>query len=394
MGIPGTIFDELQSTFHASAAQITLLGSLFLYPYAASQLFVGVLVDKYGPGRILVAGSFLMVVGGLLCPLSTTLGMLYLGRIAVGFGASVLFLSMIKVLDQLFDQSVFAVLLGVSLFFGFAGGLTATVPFERATAQWGWRAVLLAVGILSGLSWIATVVIFKRAGQFRRPRHHYQLKNLGLVIINPASLPIVITAASNFVTYFIIQAIVGKKLLQDCYGIASPRAALVLLATISVMMAGCFLMGFISRKMNNRRKPLLVMAASVMLVTSITLWLNMKNDQHPALSIICFLMAGLSASASPIFNSVMKENNAAHAVASSVAYLNTTCYVMVAVLSQVAGYLITQYTDRAIVTPDRIIYPIEAFRAVIGLAILTSICSLTASLFIRETHGKHLPESP
>ena len=46
VGVPGTIFNELQSSFAATAAAVTALSSIYLYIYAGAQLIVGMLADR------------------------------------------------------------------------------------------------------------------------------------------------------------------------------------------------------------------------------------------------------------------------------------------------------------------------------------------------------------
>ena len=46
--VPGTIFNQLQSDLNLNAFQIAAMGASFVYIYALSQTFVGMLADKYG----------------------------------------------------------------------------------------------------------------------------------------------------------------------------------------------------------------------------------------------------------------------------------------------------------------------------------------------------------
>ena len=56
VAIPGSIFDELQHDLNAGAKYITALGSMFMYVYAAGQLVVGLLDDRYGGERVITFG--------------------------------------------------------------------------------------------------------------------------------------------------------------------------------------------------------------------------------------------------------------------------------------------------------------------------------------------------
>ena len=110
VAVPGTIFNELQLDFNASAVAITALGALFLYVYGFWQIFAGMLADRFGGLRMLLIGGLLMTVGALVFPLARSLPLLYTTRVLVAFGASFMYISLIKEIDTLFDRRHFAML--------------------------------------------------------------------------------------------------------------------------------------------------------------------------------------------------------------------------------------------------------------------------------------------
>ncbi|HEY3417200.1 MAG TPA: MFS transporter, partial [Armatimonadota bacterium] len=48
VAVPGTVFNELQHDFGATAGAITLLSAIYLYIYGGMQLIAGVMNDKLG----------------------------------------------------------------------------------------------------------------------------------------------------------------------------------------------------------------------------------------------------------------------------------------------------------------------------------------------------------
>ena len=63
--IPAPIFDILQSELNVSATKITTFSAIFMYCYALGTLLCGVLVDKFGGIKVIVAGSILFTLGCL-----------------------------------------------------------------------------------------------------------------------------------------------------------------------------------------------------------------------------------------------------------------------------------------------------------------------------------------
>ena len=82
--IPGTIFNELQSAFNATAAQVTSISAVFMYVYAITQLIAGLAADKFGGTRTIFWGALLLCIGSVIFPLCSNLGLLLLGRVLVG----------------------------------------------------------------------------------------------------------------------------------------------------------------------------------------------------------------------------------------------------------------------------------------------------------------------
>ena len=64
--IPAPIFDILQSELNVSATKITTFSAIFMYCYALGTLLCGVLVDKFGGIKVIVAGSILFTLGCFL----------------------------------------------------------------------------------------------------------------------------------------------------------------------------------------------------------------------------------------------------------------------------------------------------------------------------------------
>src|SRR3954469_16102740 len=57
---------QAQERFHATAAVLSLFAVLQLAVYAAMQIPVGVVLDRFGTRRLVVAGALIMAAGQLL----------------------------------------------------------------------------------------------------------------------------------------------------------------------------------------------------------------------------------------------------------------------------------------------------------------------------------------
>jgi predicted MFS family arabinose efflux permease len=388
VAIPGTIFDELQSAFKASAASITLLGALTIYVYASTQLFIGMMVDRFGAARVLLAGAAVMTVGSILFPLSHSLAALYTMRILVGLGASLIFLSIVKEIDELFDSRNFAMVLSASIFLGYFGGLAGTFPLERAVSAFGWRKPLFAAGLVCGLTVLWAWRLLHKAQRISGKDEGFSMAVLLDVLRNRSIIPVGCAGTITFGIYFLFQSVIGKKLLQDCGGFSSASAASCILLTIAVNMTCVGCSGFLSRLAGNRRKPFLLTATVMMFMAIglITLILWQRFDSRGLVP--CYVILAGAGSITPIYCAAIKELNRPDAAGTAVGLLNGIVYLFIAVVINLAGLVMDCFKSEATVTPTAIIYPPTAYIAILTACFVLTAISIVAALRIKETFGR------
>ncbi len=88
--LPQTV-DLMQSDLHLTIDQIAALTSAFFWPYALSQMPVGWLAERYGAQRVLAAAVGLWAIATLLFGLTSSVTVLILLRVLLGFGESAAF---------------------------------------------------------------------------------------------------------------------------------------------------------------------------------------------------------------------------------------------------------------------------------------------------------------
>ncbi|MGI6383878.1 MAG: MFS transporter [bacterium] len=389
VAIPGTIFDELQADMALSSSAVTMLGSIFLYVYGGMQAFSGALVDRIGPVRILLTGGTVLAAGSLLFPLSGTLTMLYVSRFIMGLGASLIYLSLVKQIDGHFNSKHFSILLSMTLFIGYSGGLLGTRPFEAAVQVFGWRKPLLAVGISSALAVIICAFVARRTAVSRRqPIDTHVFPALKRVLKNRDSCVGSYAVSIIFAIYMLVASVIGKKMLQDCCSLSSAAAAsytflLVLFSVIAVSLSG-----LISRLAGNRRRLLLIFSA-VMLLTSLCLAVPVLLGG--AVWILpSFILLGASSMATPICCAYIKEVNDPAYAATSVGVYNGAAYLSVALLCNGAGVVLDCFGAGVKTTAFAVRYPPEAYGVILAGCFVLALSAFISVCFVRETYGNNV----
>lgn len=385
MAVPGTIFDELQQTFAAPAGAIAALSAIFLYVYGPMQLVTGLLADRFGGLRVLTVGGGFLAVGSLLFPLAPSLHALYLTRAVIGLGASLMFIGIIKEIDTRFRTRDFAMLLSGALLIGYSGGLAGMAPLERAVAQVGWRSSLLMVGAACGLTLMVTLLALRpfRSGAAGPPPS--ARLSFMMAARNRPAWPVIVTGAINFSVYFLMQAVLGKKMLSDCGGLTSAQAASLVTLMMLVNMTGMTASGFLSRAMRNRRKPILLACTGLTLATTAAMTLLLWRHASGAWLGGGLLALAMAASASPIFTSATKELSPAPLAGTAVGLGNGVCYLLMAVTANLAGWVLDGFAAQAERTAAALVYPPAAYATIFLGCLLMATFSFALTFTIRES---------
>ncbi|MEO5709192.1 MAG: MFS transporter [Nocardioidaceae bacterium] len=157
LGVAGLAAAE---RFHISASQLSTFTVLQLLVYAGMQIPVGVLLDRFGPQRLLVAGAVFMTLAQLGFALTGTYAGALVARVFVGMGDAMVFISVLRLIASWFPPMRSPIITAFTAMIGQSGALVAAIPLSRALASYGWTTTFVAsasVGVVLGLLTILLV---------------------------------------------------------------------------------------------------------------------------------------------------------------------------------------------------------------------------------------------
>ncbi|HEX7739436.1 MAG TPA: MFS transporter [Marmoricola sp.] len=140
--------------FHASASSLSFFTVVQLIVYAGLQIPVGVLLDRVGPKRLILTGAVLMSLGQFGLALSTSVGPAIAMRVLVGAGDAVTFISVLRVVTDVFPGSRVPVITQLTGIFGQLGGILSALPLASALSSQGWTRSfggMAAIGVVVGV---------------------------------------------------------------------------------------------------------------------------------------------------------------------------------------------------------------------------------------------------
>ncbi|WP_310962405.1 MFS transporter [Nocardioides terrisoli] len=147
--------------FHASASDLASFTVVQLIVYAGLQIPVGVLLDRVGARRLIIAGGVLMTLGQLGLAFSTSVSTALLMRILIGAGDAVTFISVLRVVTDTFPGRTVPVITQLTGIFGQLGGVLSAIPLAAMLGSSGWTRSFELVASLGALVTVLVIVALR-----------------------------------------------------------------------------------------------------------------------------------------------------------------------------------------------------------------------------------------
>ena len=140
--INATVAGALTAEFGLGAGDLGLLTSVYYLTFAAAQIPIGILLDRYGPGQIQSAVMVAAALGAALFAVSDNFWLLLGGRALIGLGVAASLTAGLKALVLWFPRERVPLLNGLMIMLGAIGCSDGN----------------LACGIPAGLGGLACIV--------------------------------------------------------------------------------------------------------------------------------------------------------------------------------------------------------------------------------------------
>jgi MFS family permease len=145
LGVAGV---EAERRFGMTAAVLALFAVLQLAVYAALQIPVGVVLDRIGSRRLIAGGALLMGGGQLVLATAHHVGLAIAGRVLVGAGDAMTFISVLRLIAVWFPPPRVPLLTQMTGLLGQVGQIVAAYPLVALLQSAGWStSFLVAAGV-------------------------------------------------------------------------------------------------------------------------------------------------------------------------------------------------------------------------------------------------------
>lgn len=265
--INAVLSPDLVAELGLEADDLGLLTATYFITFAAAQLPLGILLDRYGPRRIEAALLLLAALGALVFAMGDHPAQLIVGRGLIGLGVSACLMAAFKAFTQWFDHGQLPLVNGVIMAAGGLGALTATAPVEGLLQFMDWRGVFLILSVVT-LGSATIIYLVVPDAHPRAPREDWsaQLKGIRSVFTDRffwRVAPLTTLSQSSFIS---IQSLWSGPWLRDVAGLSRNDSAEVLLLIAVAMMSGFLGMGLLAERLARLGIPPVKVSATGMLL--------------------------------------------------------------------------------------------------------------------------------
>ena len=396
---PAVITVELMQDFNISAAALGNLSGFYFYSYVAMQIPTGIMVDTWGPRRLLAGGAFIAGIGTAMFAMAPNLMWAGIGRLLIGGSVAVAWVAILKLASSWFPIRQFAMMSGVGLLVGIIGAVTAGTPLRWLVSLFGWRSAILASAVfmlvVAALVWVYVRDYPHEKGfddylesdaGFHRQTFGETLKGIPKVFGYRNVLLLFVIPAGMIGSILTFSGLWGVPFLTTHYGLSKPLAA-ALTSTLMVALAiGGPAAGWLSDRVG-RRKPLyLISMATVLLGWILIIFVH----DIPFYSLVALLIIiGFCSGVVVISFAFAKETVPASLAGTVVGVVNTGLMTGPMLLQPAVGWVLDTKWEGQFEGSVRV-YGMEAYQSGFSLMLAWLGLSLILLLFTRETHCRQV----
>ena len=358
LGVAGLVATE---RFGISAAQLATFTMLQLLVYAAMQIPVGLLVDRFGSRSVMLGGLTLMTLGQAAFAFASAYPVALVARAFVGMGDAMTFICLLRLVSTWFPLRRIPLVTQVTGTLGQLGAVAAAVPMTWALSTVGWTTAYLSAAGIGLVLAVLLVLVLHDAPETR----HLRGAPLSLGAVR-ASL-----SASwrqpgtrlgfwmHFSTQFSATTMTllwGYPFLVRGEELSSHTAGLLLTLMVMVMMvSGPFLGWLVGAHPWHRSTVVLVIVGSI--VTAWTVVLAWPGPAPLGILVVLVLVTGVGGPASVIGFDLGRTSNPADRLASATGIINQGGFYASLLMVVVIGLVLDWRTPGASTA-----YTPEAFR--------------------------------
>lgn len=396
---PSVMTQELMRYYHLTGAQFgNLSGSFYYYSYVVMQIVVGLLMDRFGPRRLLTFACMLCAIGSYLFACSDSITIAMIGRFAVGFGSAFAFVGAAKLATIWLPPERFALVSGIIFCLGMLGAMFGGIFMHILIEMSNWQVTIYSAAAIGVVLSVILWTVIRDVNKFH-PNHHSHhvptlkevLSGLMVALKNPQ---IWLTGIVGCLLYLFLTAFAelwGPSYLREAHNLTQGHAV----NANSLVFLGCAVgspfIGWFSDFMGRRRLPMM-MVTSIALICICTI-LYVPNLSLNTIYVLLFLF-GFMSSAQILTFAIGRELTPIKISGTTIGLINMLIMVGGIIFPPLIGKLLDLNWDGTIVNGARV-YSDHAYTMALSVVPIGIVVGIILTYFIKETYCQiYIEEHP
>ncbi|MGA8261440.1 MAG: MFS transporter [Arenicellales bacterium] len=387
---PSVMTVELMRDLSVGGAALGTLSACYFYGYAGLQLPVGVLIDHFGPRKLLSASLALCAIASAGFAFSHSMLPAAVTRTLIGATVAFSFVGALAIAGYWFPHGRFATLSGALMTVGMIGSIAGQAPLRVLVEHIGWRDSMVVLAIVAAL---LGILLFAAVPNRRRHRaagvvDRHPLAGLMSAARNPQTW---LCAAIGFAPSSTLLAFSGLwavPWLSTVHGLPVAESAAIASVVSLGWAVGAPLMGWASDRMG-RRKPVILVGMSLSLAA---LCLIIFTGIASTL-VLCglFFLSGFGGSTMVLSYVAVRELNPSDSTATALGMMNTVVVASGAILQPLIGWILDLNWSGGMIEGARV-YGADTYAIAFTTLVATNVLGLACLFWLRETWCKPMEE--
>lgn len=386
---PSVMSNELMTDFAVTSKTLGLLAGIYFYSYAIMQLPAGVLMDYFGPQRLLTIATLICALSTIAFGLTESFVLACLARLMIGFGSAFAVVGTMKFATNWFPASSFSFLTGLMITFGMLGAIGGEAPLALMVDNFGWRHSMIIMGVL-GLC-IATLLILvakDRPKDYVVPVHHHPIEEERL-------LPSLLTLIKNKQLWLVATygglMYMGTPIFCGLWGVPFLMSKMEITKSVaanhvSLVFIGWAiaspLWGLFSNHIGLRKPPMYI--GSVGAISCSVLFIYAPIHASFLMQALLLSFGLFSAGFLPSFTMAKELCNKKY-VATGLSFMNMMNMIGIALAQPLIGYILDTMWEGQFQGTVRL-YPLSAYHTALAIIPVGMFVALLILPLIKETY--------
>lgn len=379
--INAVVAPDIMTELGLSAATLGFISSAYFLTFAACQIPLGILLDRYQTRDVASLLLLFAAAGSLTFALAQDSLTLWMGRGLIGIGVSACLMAAFKCYTSWLKTEQLPTINGLQLTSGGLGALSATAPVELALTFTDWRGIFMLAAALSVLiAVLIRTLIPTTALTNTSTSVMTQLRQTWAVVRTPAFYQLAPASMMSQSVFIATQSLWAGLWLQQVSHLSASAAAGMLFISAASMVAGFLLLGIITGRLNRLGISTPTVSFVGMLCFTMSLiWIQLQPAlAHP----VAWALFGFFGTSGTLMFAGLSQQFPVNISARVSTSLNLGIFLGAFLVQWGMGAAISTWPSE-----DGQHYPAEAFRWALGGATLLQASALCWYLFCRWRGG-------